>query len=39
MPDPAEQNFPSGDVEVVTPGHTESRTDYRDKESNINSNW
>lgn len=31
MPYPAEQNFPSGDIKIVTAGHAESRADRRDK--------
>jgi hypothetical protein len=33
MSDPAEQNFPSGDIKVVTAGHTESHAGYRNKQS------
>ena len=32
MPDPAEQNFPSGDLKIVIACHTESQADYSDKQ-------
>jgi hypothetical protein len=31
MSDPAKQNFPSGDIKVVTARHTESHADQRKK--------
>jgi hypothetical protein len=32
MSDPADQNFSSGDIKIVTAGQTESCADYRNKQ-------